>query len=793
MLWDQTKQLPKETFKQVEAMYLESGFPMDVRLHLAAFVESKFLANVEVDDQTAANLANQLLSQLDAKIAATPNDPDKFLVKAKLQELSDNLKQRYAQNSVDLYLNVRACLDRERQIVSQFSGGGNMANNATFGTAAADIGSQIRQTLENLKGKVSETGVELDRCRQEQEAFSVEYYTFKETNHKYEILLQQHGPQKPEVVQMKKQKEAMEKSIRNKYINLTNQRTALQNAFAQIYEEYKQVQNIVLDKELLTWQREQQMAGNGYNMNMPHLEVIQEWCEGLADIIWTMKQQVKQLQNLREKVSDPQNNGDNKPDLLMDITKLLYNLVRSTFIIEKQPPQVMKTNTRFTATVRLLVGDVLRVHLSAPAVTVSIVNENQAYQLLASSSNTQIRKEDYNSGDILNGQGTMEYHNSTRQVSVSFRNLQLKKIKRTEKKGTESVMDEKFSVLFWTEFQVGELEFQLWARSLPVVVIVHGNQEPQALATVTWDNAFAEWGRRPFHVPDKVTWGQVAQALDMKWNHACGSGLTEENLYYLACKAFRNNNLPKITEEINQLVLSWPLFCKEALPDRNFTFWEWFYRILILTQTHMQKLWQEGYVMGFITKQAAEGLLMDKPSGTFLLRFSDSELGGVTIAYVRKPDSYQPPNVFMVAPFTTRNLSQRSMADVIFDISDLSMLYPNTPKEAFRKFCTSSSTQGATAANGYVRHTLVTHVEGLPNSGMDSNPSTPMGPGSDYDSMASHSVSSLQNTQSPMNYDGMDMDMDSIDMNNIDVRLILGLEQDFLGTSMPNQPSQGNF
>ena len=97
----------------------------------------------------------------------------------------------------------------------------------------------------------------------------------------------------------------------------------------------------------------------------------------------------------------------------------------------------MKTNTRFTATVRLLVGDVLRVHLSAPAVTVSIVNENQAYQLLASSSNTQIRKEDYNSGDILNGQGTMEYHNSTRQVSVSFRNLQLKKIKRTEKKGNK--------------------------------------------------------------------------------------------------------------------------------------------------------------------------------------------------------------------------------------------------------------------------------------------------------------------------------------------------------------------
>ena len=92
----------------------------------------------------------------------------------------------------------------------------------------------------------------------------------------------------------------------------------------------------------------------------------------------------------------------------------------------------------------------------------------------------------------------MEFHSATRQVSVTFRNLQLKRIRRTEKKGTESVMEEKFSVLFWTEFQVGELKFQVWTLSLPVVVIVHGNQEPQALATITWDNAFAEWGRPPF-------------------------------------------------------------------------------------------------------------------------------------------------------------------------------------------------------------------------------------------------------------------------------------------------------
>ena len=42
--------------------------------------------------------------------------------------------------------------------------------------------------------------------------------------------------------------------------------------------------------------------------------------------------------------------------------------------------------------------------------------------------------------------------------------------------------------------------------------------------------------------------------------------------------------------------------------------------------------------MGFVMKQAAEQMLLKQQNGCFLLRFSDSELGGVTIAYVRKPD-----------------------------------------------------------------------------------------------------------------------------------------------------------
>ena len=38
--------------------------------------------------------------------------------------------------------------------------------------------------------------------------------------------------------------------------------------------------------------------------------------------------------------------------------------------------------------------------------------------------------------------------------------------------------------------------------------------------------------------------------------------------------------------------------------------------------------------MGFIQKKQAEEMLSKCPPGTFLLRFSDSELGGITIAWV---------------------------------------------------------------------------------------------------------------------------------------------------------------
>lgn len=83
----------------------------------------------------------------------------------------------------------------------------------------------------------------------------------------------------------------------------------------------------------------------------------------------------------------------------------------------------------------------------------------------------------------------------------------------------------------------------------------------------------------------------MAETLSLKFRAATGRTLTEENLRFLAEKAFRDNY-----NDNSSQMLSWAQFCKEPLMERNFTFWEWFYAIMKLTREHLRGPWVDGYV-----------------------------------------------------------------------------------------------------------------------------------------------------------------------------------------------------
>jgi len=45
------------------------------------------------------------------------------------------------------------------------------------------------------------------------------------------------------------------------------------------------------------------------------------------------------------------------------------------------------------------------------------------------------------------------------------------------------------------------------------------------------------------------------------------------------------------------------------------------------------------YIMGFVSKEMERALLKEKKPGTFLLRFSESHLGGITFTWVEQDEN----------------------------------------------------------------------------------------------------------------------------------------------------------
>ena len=58
---------------------------------------------------------------------------------------------------------------------------------------------------------------------------------------------------------------------------MQNHQSQLINGFVYIYTSVKDVQVEVLDKQLIRWKRDQQLAGNGFAMNHGFLDTLQEW------------------------------------------------------------------------------------------------------------------------------------------------------------------------------------------------------------------------------------------------------------------------------------------------------------------------------------------------------------------------------------------------------------------------------------------------------------------------------------------------------------------------------------
>ena len=300
--------------------------------------------------------------------------------------------------------------------------------------------SVIEEQFEVMKGLCDELQRFLPNMKQEHEQLVLAYSSFKKQQDSWAVS----NFSSDQWAKVAKEKECAEAKVRQKAQNALRNREVWLQKFESCWSVVREISGKVLNEDLAQWKRDQQLGGNGGACLVERaLPLLQSRCEALAETMWKNIQQLQAFSDICTDVPLSSNPNAKLTDLKHQVQTQLHNLIQGTFLIEKQPPQVMKTNTRFTATVRFLVGVKLNVHMSSPVVRVSIISEANAKAFLNSGGKTVEC-----SGDILNSTGTLEYHSGSNQLTASFRNMQLKKIKRAEKKGTESGETLSESLLF---------------------------------------------------------------------------------------------------------------------------------------------------------------------------------------------------------------------------------------------------------------------------------------------------------------------------------------------------------
>ncbi|XP_010795327.1 signal transducer and activator of transcription 6 [Notothenia coriiceps] len=672
----------------VNNLYPPTAFPIEVRHFLAEWIESQrwddfALEKVELESQ-AQTLLDQTISMLQSISQQNANVVDKL----KLMQISRNMTMlnqqplRFAVMVKEILTKERALLGTLPQTPSSTPQYQQHQNRENSFPSMQDVDHLVLKVLEvqDIRQKMHQLQEELNWERQNFEGL--------------QGPIQQNGmdPKNSEIQKLQNHIQQLEYNVKA----LATKRFQLLKECVDILD---QCQTRLISR-LKAWRWEQHKATIGHPFD-ENLHPLQTWCEQLLGVNGKLRQELMLI-------------GEPIPELQERLGKLLQVLIQSSLMVEKQPPQVIKTQSKFCTTVRYLLGE--KVASGKPVVLkAQIMNEMQARNLGSVPGD--------NVGELINNTAILEHNAVSKSTCATFRNMSIKKIKRADRRGSESVTEEKFALLFSAEITITgcDTPYRIQMISLPVVVIVHGSQDNNALATIIWDCAFSESDRVPFMVPERVPWRMMYSTLNSKFTSEVQTNhnLDHYNQHFLAQKIF---DKPDFAEDFSNILVSWGQFNKEVLPGRTFTFWQWFEGVMDLSKKHLKTYWSEGLIFGFIGKQHLHLILKDRPNGTFLLRFSDSEIGGITIAYVSATEN-GGQKIQNIQPFTKRDLDIRNLGDRIRDINDITYLYPAFPKdEVFKRFY---SEPRASPPGGYIPVSLQTRVGTEGREGSSAIPLTP--------------------------------------------------------------------
>ncbi|XP_041524203.1 signal transducer and activator of transcription 4-like [Microtus oregoni] len=674
--WKQVQQLEIKFLEQVDQFY-DDNFPMEIRHLLAQWIEHQDWEVASNNETMATILLQNLLIQLDEQLGRVSKEKNLLLIH-NLKRIRKVLQGKFHGNPMHVAVVISNCLREERRILAA-------ANMPIQGPLEKSLqSSSVSERQRNVEHKVAAIKNSVQMTEQDtkyledlQDEFDYRYKTIQTMDHgeKNSILMNQEVLTLQEMLNSLdfKRKEALSK-------------------MTQIVNESDLLMNNLLIEELQDWKRRQQIACIGGPLHNG-LDQLQNCFTLLAESLFQLR---RQLEKLEEQSTKMTYEGDPIPSqrahLLERAIFLIYNLFKNSFVVERQPcmpthpqrPMVLKTLIQFTTKLRLLI--------KLPELNYQVKVKASIDKNVSTLSNRRFVL----CGTQVKAMSIEEASNGS--LSVEFRHLQPKEMKSSAgSKGNEGchmVTEELHSIAFETQICLYGLTIDLETSSLPVVMISNVSQLPNAWASIIWYNVSTNDCQNLvfFNNPPSVTLSQLLEVMSWQFSSYVGRGLNSDQLNMLAEKLTVQSNY-------SDGHLSWAKFCKEHLPGKPFTFWTWLEAILDLIKKHILPLWIDGYIMGFVSKEKERLLLKDKMPGTFLLRFSESHLGGITFTWVDHSENGEV-RFHSVEPYNKGRLSALPFADILRDYkvimaenipeNPLKYLYPDIPKDkAFGKHYSS--------------------------------------------------------------------------------------------------------